>query len=237
MNWRKYIYEFLTIFIAVTISFLVDEWREENQNRKETLNALQLIRSDMQIDTNYYHLRLARLDRHAKALEKGMNGDDQHLDIQSFKELLLGLRGNADYIVQKQGINYLTNNIQLPTFKNDTLLTAISMYYELSSPEGNYGMFVNEHFKIASQHYYETFDFNPHFLHPDTIIANAAIRENMDRFLVDPYWIGRINLMHREAARSMPSVFNKNLEFAEFLLQKIENELDEKVVFYPMKED
>lgn len=235
MKVKKYLFEFLAIFIAITASFLLDEWRETRQNREETKKALEFIRMDIQIDTNYYRLRMSRLERHAKALEKGLNGSISSDKIDDMKLLLRGLRGNADYEIQHYGFNYLSNNIRMPKMKNDTLLISLGLYYDLSSPSGNYGLFGREHFRLASDHYYKMFESFPRFLDKDTTIANNAIREGMNEFLSDPYWQGRVNLMYREADRSMQLVYDKNLKFAEYLLDQIEKELDDDIDMYYTK--
>lgn len=235
MKLKKYLFEFLAIFIAITASFLLDEWRETRQHRDETKKALEFIKMDIRIDTNYYKLRMNRLERHAKALEKGLDGSISSANLDDMKSLLTGLRGNADYEIQHYGFNYLSNNIRMPIMKNDTLLISLGLYYDLSSSTGNYGLFGREHFRLASDNYYKMFEAFPRFLDKDTTIANNAIREGMDDFLNDPYWQGRINLMHREADRSMQLVYDKNLKFAEYLLDQIEKELDDDVGMYYTK--
>lgn len=227
---KKYVIEFLAIFLAISLSYLVEEWREDKQNRAETKNALELIR----MDTNYYKLRINRLLGYADVLEKGIDGKVEDLD--ELKGVLMGLRGNADYEVQKYGINYLRNNIRLPKMKNDTLLIQIGHYYDLSSPTGNYGLFGIEHFKMTSENYYNSFTAFPRYLDQDSSIANQALRDGMDVFMNDPYWQGRVNLAYREASRSMQYVYEKNLRFAEDILRQIELELDENVDSYTVDE-
>jgi len=238
MKITRYLFEFITIFVAISLSFLVEEWREERQNRDETKKALEFIKMDMRIDTNYFKLRLGRLERHADALEKGLDGKIPADSITQIKNLLRGLRGNADYHVQQHGIYYLRNNIKMPDLKNDTLLVGIGMYYQLASPQGNYGLFNNEHFQLASEHYYQLFDVFPGYLDADTSVVYETIQKGIDEFLSDPFWHGRIHLMYREANRSMPLVYRKQRDFAEHLLQKIDLELDDKydnIEMYTMK--
>ena len=45
--YLKYFYEIIAIVIGITISFIVDEWREDRQNRTETVNSLSSIKEDL----------------------------------------------------------------------------------------------------------------------------------------------------------------------------------------------
>lgn len=228
----KYIFELIAIFLAITLSFLVEEWREDRQNRKETVKAIRMIQFDISIDTNYYHLRLQRIKRIAEALKPALDGKLSDGDVIAFRKVLNGLKANADYAPTTQGIKYLRNNIRLPDLKNDTLLTTLGQYYELSEGDGNYAALNRFHFNLTAKNYEDIYSYNPHFLHSDTSIAYPAIRKHMDDFLKDPYWLGRINLTYREASRNMPLVFNKNLNTAEYLLRQIKLELDPKITKY-----
>lgn len=231
-KYSKYFFELIAIFLAITLSFLVEEWREDRQNRKETVKAVKMIQFDITIDTNYYHLRMERINRIAKALEPALEGKLPDGDVVAFRKVLNGLKANADYAPTTQGIKYLRYNIQLPDFKNDTLLTTLGLYYELSTKGGNYAILNRSHFEMTGENYEDIFKFNPHFLHNDTSICNPAIRKHMKDFLSDSYWLGRINLAYREASRTMPMVYEKNLKTAEFLLRKIKLELDSDIENY-----
>jgi hypothetical protein len=234
-KYYKYAFELVAIFLAITLSFLVDEWREERQNRQETVKAIKMIQFDITIDTNYYHLRLKRLKRAAAALEPALNGKLTNGDVVAFRRVLNGLKSNADYAPTTQGIKYLRNNIRLPDLKNDTLLTTLGQYYELSDGDGNYAVFNRSHFEMTGKNYEDIFSYNPHFFHNDTTISYPAIRQHMKAFLNDPYWSGRINLAYREASRNMPLVYQKNLKTAEYLLRKIKLELDPEIDNYSAK--
>lgn len=224
---KKYFIEFLVIFIGITASFLVDEWREDRQNRAETLKALKLIKFDLRIDTNYYKLRLNRLARNAERLKPGLSDQTDTLTTRDINAILKGLRSNADYQVQNHGYNYLNNNIQFPTLKNDSILTDLGMYNALSSGDGNYRLFSIAHFEMSLENYKNMANIFPKYLNEDTVVVNRSIEKNKDRFLSDPYWKGRIGLMYKEATQYMPEVYNKNLKFAEHILAEIEKELNQ----------
>jgi len=231
-KYSKFLLELLAIFLAITLAYLVEEWREEQQNREETIKAIELIQFDLKIDTNYFHLRLNRLQKIAEALEPALNGELPEGDVIAFRKVLNGLKANADYAVVTQGIKYLQNNIRLPILKNDTILTALGQYYDLSTGRGNYVLFNQSHFEMTGENYEKIYRFNPHFLNTDTTVSYPAIRKNMNAFLKDPYWLGRINLAYREATRNMPATYHKNIRFIEFILRKIPLELDPNIEYY-----
>jgi hypothetical protein len=228
----QYLFEFIAIFTAITISFLVDEWREARQNREETVKALQIIKFDLQIDTSYFNARLSLLNRYSDYLRKGVYDEIETNDVKAFRQLLVGLRGNVDYQVKTQGIRYLRNNIRLPLLKNDTLLTEVGFYHDLTGDGGNYKIITEEHLSISGANFQDLYSFNPHFSHEDSTIANRTMRRNMAVFLNDPYWQGRINLSYRLNSRTMRSVYEKQLRYAEHILEKIELELDPEIAEY-----
>ena len=49
--YLKYVYEVIAIVVGITISFMVDEWREERQNREELVVALKLINKELISDS------------------------------------------------------------------------------------------------------------------------------------------------------------------------------------------
>lgn len=46
----KYLIELIVIVVGITLSFMVDEWREERQNREETLKVLSNLKFNLQTD-------------------------------------------------------------------------------------------------------------------------------------------------------------------------------------------
>lgn len=223
---KKHLIEFIVIFIGITASFLVDEWREKKQNREETIKALELIKFDIGVDTNHYKLRLKRLKTASDRLKIGLTNNSDTLNLEEVKLILKGLRMNSDYAIHTYGYNYFTNNINHPQVSNDTVLIMIGGYHSLSSTEGNYGMFNTSNYQMATNNYERIFELFPFYLDSDSTVANASIRDNRKAFFNDKYWQGRISLMYREATQNMPAVYNKNLNFAERILTEVDKELE-----------
>ncbi len=219
---KKYIIEFLAVFIGIIAAFGLEEWRENNNNEEETSKALQYIKMDLQRDTSYYNLRLKIIERNIEYLKLAEKGPD--ISSGEFKKLHKGLRSAVEYKVHEYGYQYLTNSITHPKVKNDTLLMMIGYYYSLSSPEGNYGRLNNDFWKLTTSTYTKLFNIFPQFFHPDSTISNNEIDKNKAQFFSDPFWLGRINLTKRENQDIILQIFHKNREFAESILKYIDTE-------------
>lgn len=220
---KKYILEFLAVFVGIIAAFGLEEWQENRKEREETVKALIYIQQDLAQDTSLYNLRLKLINRNTEYLELGTLGNK--ISIADFKKLHKGLRSAVEYKVYDYGYNYLKHNLEYPILKNDTLMMWIGYYYSLSSPEGNYGRLNNEYWNITTINYTNLFEVFPNFFNSDSVISNAEIKANINKFFRDPYWIGRINLTHRENRDLVTAIFEQNKQFAEYILSDIEKEI------------
>lgn len=219
---RKYLFEFITIVLSITAAFSLDLWRDKMNEQEETQKALTYIKLDLQRDTSLYNYRLKLIERNTSFLEIGMTG--QTPSLADFKKIHKGLRSAVEYKVYDFGYNYLANNITKPTVKNDTLLMWIGYYYSLSGPEGNYGRYNAEYWKLTGTNYEKLFEIFPNFFSPDTIVVNNEIKANIESFTSSKYWQGRIRYTHRENRDLITSIFKKNKKFAEDILALLEEE-------------
>lgn len=225
-QWAKYFLEFAAVFIGVVAAFGLEEWRDQKQEKEETLKALNLIKLDLERDTSLYHFRLDRIiDRNIEYLKLAEQGES--ISVEDFRKVHKALRSGSEYKVFDYGYNYLRNNIRFPRVKNDSALMWIGYYYTLSSPEGNYGRHNAEYQAFTYKSYKKLFEYFPHFFHQDTVMSNAEIRKNIPRFFDDPYWQARIPITERELSGLIKAIFEKNLHFAEHLLKFIEKELED----------
>ncbi|AXT20649.1 hypothetical protein D7030_12285 [Flavobacteriaceae bacterium AU392] len=62
-NWKKYLFEFLSIFLAVTLAFLLDRWNDdrkdgiaENKILEEIYNGLERDSLDIANDEQYFKI-------------------------------------------------------------------------------------------------------------------------------------------------------------------------------------
>ncbi len=220
---KKYLLEFLAVFIGIIAAFGLEEWQENRKEREETVKALKYIRQDLTRDTTLYNLRLKLIKRNNEYLELGALGNK--ISIADFKKLHKGLRSAVEYKVYDYGYNYLTHNLEYPILKNDTLMMWIGYYYTQSSSEGNYGRLNNEYWNITTINYTKLFEIFPNFFSSDSILSNIEIVNNIDLFFENPYWVGRINLTHRENRDLIKTLFEKNKYFAEDILSDIKEEI------------
>lgn len=219
---KKYLFEFITIVLSITAAFSLDLWRDQMNEKEETQKALTYIKLDLQKDTSLYNYRLQLIERNTSFLEIGMI--DQTPSIDDFKKIHKGLRAAVEYKVFDYGYKYLTNNIAKPIVKNDTLLMWIGYYYSLSGPEGNYGRYNADYWRLTGTNYEKLFEIFPNFFNPDTTLANNEIMANIESFRSSKYWQGRIRYTHRENRDLITAIFKKNRKFAEDILRILEEE-------------
>ena len=100
----------------------------------------------------------------------------------------------------------------------------VGYYYSLSSPEGNYGRYNSDYWRLTGTNYEKLFETFPNFFSEDTLIANNEIKDNIDSFTSSKYWQGRIRYTHRENRDLITSIFIKNKKFAEDILKLLEEE-------------
>ena len=222
---KKYLFEFLAIFIGIIAAFGLEEWRDNKNEREETLKALTLIKMDLQRDTSLYNLRLKLIDRNTEYLELGSLKEE--ISVNQFRKLHKGLRAAVEYKVYDYGYNYLKNNIHNPKVNNDSILMSLGYYHALSSPEGNYGRLNMDYWELTGVNYQKLFEVFPNFFSQDTTLANQEILAKKTDFFQDPYWVGRINLTKRDNKDIIKSIFEKNRQFAIDILQLIDKEISQ----------
>jgi hypothetical protein len=202
--------------------FLVEEYREKQNDIEETRKALGFIYEDLYIDSIYYELRLARINENIRDLEIGVN--KTNLSVEDFRKLHAGLRRAEDYSVRDYGYKYLINNIKNPKVKFDSVLTLITTFHKNSS-EGDYGMFNKLYWEITHENYLKLFEMFPNFFNADTTLANNEIRRNIKSFLADPYWQGRINLTYQECSGIIKPLSESNRYWNNEIMRQLKTEI------------
>lgn len=81
----KFLFEIIAVVSGITIAFLVEEWKEDRKERKEEVQLLNSIRSDIVNDSTALNQFIALVDIHIatyqRMLDKGWSADSVVFDI------------------------------------------------------------------------------------------------------------------------------------------------------------
>ena len=130
-NWKKYVFEFISIFLAITLAFLLDRWNDNRKDRIAETKILEEIYNGLERDS----LDLANDEKYFKIAFRG---------IQYFNEIIDGkivendslttfyfLFSRESIVVQnKSGYESLKSR-GLETIKDDSLRRKIINLYEV----------------------------------------------------------------------------------------------------------
>lgn len=127
-KYAKYLIEFVVIVFGITASFMVDEWREERQDRKELKNILQMMQSNLQQDSikmiNVADFMLRRVSRIDNFIDKKGDVHDS-LKLKYFYDLVY-----SSYSFHRRYIGYnILSTSSKSDFGNNGLLESIELYY------------------------------------------------------------------------------------------------------------
>ena len=97
-EWKKYLIDILVIIIGISLSFLLDEWRQNLREKKVEIQALESIQNNLITDTTLLATRI-------KICDKFLWGYDQALTYESeeFPEDSLAIY--FDYMLSYIGFN------------------------------------------------------------------------------------------------------------------------------------
>jgi hypothetical protein len=130
-NWKKYLFEFLSVFFAVTFAFLLDRWNDdrkesnaENKILKEIYNGLERDSLDIANDERYFKVAFRGL-KYFNEIVDGKNIQNDSLVNFYF------LFARESIVVQnKSGYESLKSR-GLETIQNDSLRSMIIDLYEV----------------------------------------------------------------------------------------------------------
>lgn len=130
--YLKYLIEFVVIVFGITASFMVDEWREERQNREEVRKALHLMLNNLKSDSLLHSdlLQLASNQKdelHYLLLNEGVVKDSLLIDVFFALWTVSGQAG-----MSSSGLENLYS-IKGVEFTNDGLQEHLDKYYNAST--------------------------------------------------------------------------------------------------------
>lgn len=129
-NWKKYVYEFLSIFIAVISAFALNNWNDNRNNKSTEQKILTEIRNSIQIDIHDFKNNIT-------GNKLSLRADEIFRDVIENKEIpqdSIGLYYTAlfrDYIpiVNKSAYeSFKSNNLKI--ISNDSLRLQIMSLYD-----------------------------------------------------------------------------------------------------------
>ncbi|MFY0626162.1 MAG: hypothetical protein JXR07_07705 [Reichenbachiella sp.] len=224
---KKYIFEFIAVFFGIIGGFLVEEFREKQNEIEDTQKALEFIYADLFADSIYYDQKIKRIKKNIEYLELGLNKTS--MSVGNFRKLHAGLRRAEDYFIRDYGVTYLTHNIDNPRVQDESILTLITTFHKTSTESGDYGKFNKLYWEVTNENYVKLFEVFPNFFSSDTTLSNREIRENIEIFLSDPYWIGRINLTYRECSGLIIPVFEANRYWNNEIMRQLRTEIPDYI--------
>lgn len=129
-NWRRYTFEFFSIFIAVISAFALDNWNDNRRDRHaevkiltEMKNGLQKDMDDIQLNMDGHDAGIAACQYFANMVDKQAVGQD------SFTQHFFTLTRDFISIQNRSGYESL-KSMGLNLIKNDSLRLQIISFYE-----------------------------------------------------------------------------------------------------------
>ena len=130
-NWKKYLFEFILIFLAVSLAFLLDRWNDERKNSiaenkilEEIYNGLERDSLDIANDENYFKIAFRGLEYFNEII------DGKTVENDSLTTFYFFFSRETIVIQKKSGYESLKSR-GLETIKNDSLRRKILDLYEV----------------------------------------------------------------------------------------------------------
>jgi hypothetical protein len=130
-NWRRYLFEFLSIFLAVTLAFLMDRWNDdrkdgiaENKILEEIYNGLERDSLDLANDEQYFKIAFSGLEYFNEII------DGKNIQNDSLITFYYLFSRESIVVQNKSGYESLKSR-GLETIKKDSLRSKIIDLYEV----------------------------------------------------------------------------------------------------------
>lgn len=217
-DFRKYLFELIIIITGISISFMVQNWREAAANRKLEIHILERIRTDLAADTASMRAELQLVDLISRGA-KAILANEEPYELNDSLNLFIYVQMNYSAF-KKSDIGYLAmkQGGRSDLISNKVLSDQIIRQYAIDYP------YLEEWFetdqKFLLDHYLPFFHSRFPYLENyavdweklKPVIQTDEYRNLVRSNLVMKYQIGQF--------------FRKNIESATALMQAIEQELD-----------
>ncbi len=202
----KYLFEVIVIFIGITISFLFESWRKNQEGRLETVKQLTLLENDLsraytwieEIDSNYYELT-----RSIALLKNGQDMDQETFSLLVFKifdsPVDFPLRDISPYLNQVSRLNS-ADNIE----GSDKILTNVAYIQTLVREDYELNKSISDHVDNALWPKLAKDDFHDKVLNVEKSWVDSTVVWTKQRYSIASF-----------------DDLNSDLSFVEFKLRKI----------------
>ncbi len=129
-NWQKYILDILVIIIGISISFLLDEWRQNLQEKDIEIESLESIRSNLMVDTVILNTRIKRCEVFLWSYSQILKYDSLDFPKDSLKIYLDHTLTYSTFEATQIGYEALKQTGNAKLISNKELLTSIIQLYE-----------------------------------------------------------------------------------------------------------
>jgi hypothetical protein len=131
-KYLKYLIELIVIVVGITLSFMVDEWREERQKREDVERSLHLMLSNLESDSIQLKLLYDFTVRQEVRLKYLLTNNKPIHDSLLLDMFDASWSIRSQITIQNSGIENL-NNIQGVKFQTKNFQEQLDIYYDNAS--------------------------------------------------------------------------------------------------------
>jgi hypothetical protein len=227
-NWKKYVLEFLSIFIAVISAFALSHWNENRRDEQAATKILMEISNGLEKDLEDIMINIA-------GHKEGLNScrfwrgilSNQRADLDSLNQYYLALTRDFFSVQNNSGYETLKSK-GLELIKNDSLRYDIISLYEydyesLKTMEENYFemQFQENYFKDFNKVVAPNFDFDERG-NIQTIKLPLKIKEEEKKIILTYLW--KIQVNRKFILYYYADMENKIMDIRRRIKNEIENE-------------
>lgn len=220
-NWKKYFFEFLVVFLGVTLGLLVEEYRESKQNKENYQFILEAISNDLKNDKKEIQFPIEWAKKSSLVLDSMISRKITEDDYMKCESCRWTLMTTNSFQLNMSGYKLISSGLELSQIDNKELIAEIEEFYS----------YFNHLFRILNSNVDQNAMDNMTYVRDNCEwFGNSDLtEENSVRLIID-FLINDHNFMRR--ARHTRIIVKDNylpyLKYAEeridILISKIEDE-------------
>ena len=175
-KWTEYFWEFLMLFLAVTLGFFVENQREHYIEHKRTKEFAQLMVEDLKRDTALYFDRISWMGKHIKSFDTVtvLFGQSPPVSNSRLIKAVLTQRSTHRVALYPTTFNQMKNSGTLRYFRNAEIARRIFLYYDIWHTEIKSSFDYNDEFFASELQTFmlNHFDYSESSYFGDTLIVS-----------------------------------------------------------------